>query len=94
MTIHTLQYGTTTIKYTLSYAERQTLGIAINPDCTVEVIAPQGCALWQIEHYLKRRCKWIVKQQQELEHYLPLLPPRQYVSGETHLYHIWASNIA
>lgn len=86
MTLHTLHYGTTTINYRLSYAERQTLGIAVNPDCTVEVVAPQGCPLSQVERYLKRRRKWIVTQQQELERFLPLLPPRQYVSGETHLY--------
>jgi len=84
--MHTLQYGTTTIEYELLYAPRQTLGITVNPDCTVQVMAPEGCPLPQIEQHLKRRRKWIVKQQQELSQYLPLLPPRQYVSGETHLY--------
>jgi predicted metal-dependent hydrolase len=86
MTTHTLQYGTTTIEYELLYAPRQTLAITVNPDCTVQVMAPEGCPLPQIERLLARRRKWIVKQQQELAQYLPLLPPRRYVSGETHLY--------
>lgn len=81
-----IQYGTTTIEYQLTFAQRKTLGISVHPDCSVRVVAPVGSTQEAIEAKLKQRSAWIVKQQQQFERYLPLLPPRQYVSGETHLY--------
>ena len=81
-----IQYGTTTIEYQLTFAKRKTLGISVHPDCSVRVVAPVDSSQAEIEAKLKRRSAWIVKQQQQFERYLPLLPPRQYVSGETHLY--------
>lgn len=86
MNTHTLHYGTTTIYYELTFARRKTLGITVQPDCRVQVVAPIGSSLDAIEAKLKPRSAWIVKQQREFERYLPTLPPRQYVSGETHLY--------
>lgn len=83
---HTLQYGTTTIEYDLSFTERRTLGITVHPDLTVTVVAPSGSSLDAVERKLKNRASWIVKRQQEFEQYLPHIPPRQYLSGETHLY--------
>lgn len=85
-TRYTLQYGTTTIEYSLGYAPRRTLSITVHPNCAITVVAPEGSTLASVEDRLKRRSKWIVKQQREFEKYLPTLPPRQYVSGETHLY--------
>ena len=35
-----IQYGTSTIGYSLEYAERKTLGIKVYPDKSVRVIAP------------------------------------------------------
>jgi len=81
-----IQYGTTTIEYQLTFAQRKTLGISVHPDCSVRVVAPVGSDPAAIEAKLQQRSAWIVKQQQHFERYLPLLPPRQYVSGETHLY--------
>jgi len=86
MKTHRLQYGTTTIEYQLAFAQRKTLGITVHPDCTVNVVAPVGSTLAAIEAKLRTRCGWIVTQQRAFERYLPVLPPRQYVSGETHLY--------
>ena len=86
MNTHTLHYGTTTIQYQLAFTRRKTLGITVRPDCSVQVVAPVGSSLEAVEAKLKPRCAWIVKQQREFERYLPTLPARQYVSGETHLY--------
>lgn len=87
MTVHSVQYGTTTIQYELTYTSRKTLGIAVHPDdLRVIVKAPQGVLLEEIEARVLKRASWILKQQKELERYLPHLPPRQYVSGETHRY--------
>jgi len=81
-----VQYGTTTIHYDLIYAPRKTLGITVHPDLRVTVKAPEGSPLADVEAKVRKRATWILKQQRELERYLPHLPPRQYVSGETHRY--------
>jgi predicted metal-dependent hydrolase len=83
---HQLQYGDALIEYHLSYAPRKTLGISVHPDLTVEVKAPLGSDFDRIEALVHRRAKWILRQQRAFQTYPPQLPPRQYVSGETHRY--------
>lgn len=81
-----VHYGDTTIQYTLAYAPRKTLAITVEPNLSVKVTAPQEAALGAIEARVRQRAPWILRQQQELQQYLPTMPPRQYVSGETHRY--------
>lgn len=83
---HTLQYGTTTIEYELTFVERKTLAIHVHPDLRVVVEAPLGSDLDQVEQKVRKRAAWIVRQQRDLERYSFELPPREYVSGETHRY--------
>jgi predicted metal-dependent hydrolase len=84
--IHQLQYGTTVIRYHLTYGERKTLGISVLPDLSVEVKAPLETTFEDVEARVRQRAGWILRQQRELERYLPRIPARQYVSGETHRY--------
>lgn len=84
MATHSVRYGSTAIHYNLSYDRRRTLAITVEPDLSVTVKAPEDSPLAEIEAKLHKRAPWILKQQRELERYLPHLPPRQYVSGETH----------
>jgi predicted metal-dependent hydrolase len=86
MSTQSVQYGTTEIQYELTYAQRKTLGISVQPDLRVMVKAPEGTPLEDIEARVLKRARWILKQQKDFERYLPHLPPRQYVSGETHRY--------
>ena len=81
-----VQYGDTTIEYILAYAPRKTLAISVAPDLSVSVTAPAETELEAIEAKVRQRAPWILRQQRELEQYLPATPPRQYVSGETHRY--------
>jgi predicted metal-dependent hydrolase len=83
---HFIQYGDTTIEYHLSFAARKTLAIEVHPDLRVTVCAPEGSELETIRQKVKKRAPWILRQQRQFESYLPKLPPRQYVSGETHRY--------
>lgn len=84
--IHRLQYGDSTIEYSLLYAQRKTLGISVRPDSTVQVKAPLGTALADVEAIVRRRANWILRHQRQFENYPAPTPPRQYVSGETHRY--------
>jgi len=86
MATHSVQYGDTTIHYNLTYAQRKTLAITVHPDLRITVKAPEGTDLADIEAKVRKRAAWILQQQRDLERYLPHLPPRQYVSGETHRY--------
>lgn len=80
----TLEYGKTSIDYQLSYADRETLAIHVHPDLRVTVEAPLSSAFTDIEQRLRKRAAWILRQQQNFRRYSFDIPPRQYVSGETH----------
>lgn len=86
MELQTLQYGSSTIEYELSFQERKTLGIKVYPDCTVKVLAPLDSNSDKIETKVKEKARWIIKQQNEFLSYHPLTPPRKFINGETHLY--------
>ena len=83
---HKIDYGHSTIEYDLTFSPRQTLAIDVHPDLSVTVQAPAGTELAEIEARIRKRAPWILRQQRQFELYLPKLPPRQYVSGETHRY--------
>ncbi|MCB8978698.1 MAG: M48 family metallopeptidase [Ardenticatenaceae bacterium] len=83
---HQLQFGESLIEYEVTFATRKTLAINVHPDLSVTVVAPQSATPAAIEAKVRQRAPWILRQQQELELYLPQTPPRQYVSGETHRY--------
>jgi predicted metal-dependent hydrolase len=86
MTSYSINYGTATIDYEIIYSRRKTLGITIYPDQCVIVRAPQGTPLAEIEAIVQKKGSWIIKKQHAFAEYPPPLPPRRYVSGETHLY--------
>lgn len=76
----------TTIEYDLAYTSRKTLAIHVHPDLRVSVEAPEGSGFAQVEQKVRKRAAWIVKQLRDFEQYSFDLPPREYVSGETHRY--------
>ncbi len=81
-----LRFGDALIEYNVTYAARKTLAINVHPDLQVSVVAPMTATLSAIETKVRKRAAWILRQQQELELFLPQTPPRRYVSGETHRY--------
>ena len=80
---HSLKYGTTTIEYQLTFKERETLAIHVDPDAKVTVEAPLDSDFSLIEKKIRKRSAWILKQQKDFQRYSFELPPRQYVSGES-----------
>jgi predicted metal-dependent hydrolase len=83
---HLLEYGKIILEYQLSYTARETLAIHVHPDTSVTVEAPLGSDFTEIEKRLRKRAAWIVRQQRNFRRYSFDIPPRQYVSGETHRY--------
>ena len=81
-----IQFGSKNIEYELSYTNRKTLGITVTPDMEVFVKAPNDAPFEKIERILRKRAPWILKQQNSFLARFPKQLPKQFVSGETHLY--------
>lgn len=74
------------VNYTLYRTERRTLQIAIHPDSKIIVRAPKTINIEEIEAILNKRNPWIHKTLTKIAQLPPPLPPRQWISGETHRY--------
>ena len=76
-----------TFDYTLRRTtRRRTVGIYVEPDRRLTVLAPVHADTASVERILRRRLPWIRRQLRALEA-LPLpAAPRQWVNGETHRY--------
>lgn len=81
-----IQFGSKTIEYELTFSERKTLGITVNPDLSVLIKAPADISVEKVEEKIRKRASWIIKQQSYFLSFYPKSLPKKYVSGETHLY--------
>ncbi|MBL0128323.1 MAG: M48 family metallopeptidase [Flavobacteriales bacterium] len=79
-------YGNSTVWYHLVRTDRRTLGFIIHPDTRVELRAPHSADVKKVDELVMRKAAWIRRQQDFFRAFLPLTPPREYVSGETHRY--------
>ena len=82
----TIQYGNTTIDFSVEWRKRKTMALEVHPNMSVHIIAPLQSSMEQIQEKVNNRASWIIKQQSYFEQFLPRTPKREYVSGETHLY--------
>jgi predicted metal-dependent hydrolase len=81
-----LLYGETRIDYQVVRRARKTLEIAVEPDASVVIAAPEDASLEAIEAKLRKRAAWVTRQQRFFAQFLPRVPPREFLPGETHLY--------
>lgn len=81
-----VQFGSREINFLLEYTERKTLGITVTPDMEVIVKAPIDASIYQIKEKVYQKAPWIIKQQSYFLSFHPKIPPRRFISGETHLY--------
>jgi len=79
-------YGKQNIPFEVIYVERKTMEISVMPDASVVIKAPLETSHEEIEKRVKKRARWICKQINYFRQFEPRTPPRQYLSGETHLY--------
>jgi predicted metal-dependent hydrolase len=76
-----------TLSYTLRRTgRRRTIGIIVEPDSRVVVLAPVAAELHRVEQIVRRRLPWIRRQRRSFEALPPPPLPRQWVAGETHRY--------
>ncbi len=84
--LHEVSFGMGRIEFRLRRTARRTLAITVKPDASVVVTAPRGVRIEAVKARLRKRAMWIRRQQEYFSRFLPKLPPRRYVSGETHRY--------
>lgn len=79
-------YGSTTIDFQVVFAKRRSMEIAVLPTGDVVATAPVGTPLERVRDKVKLRARWILRQKNFFGQFHPRTTPRQYLSGETHLY--------
>ncbi len=84
--MHSINYGTKELFFELKQSNRKSLSIEVYPDNSIKVLAPQKSNLAEIKKVVLKKSRWIIKQQNYFEQFLPKTPEREYVSGETHYY--------
>jgi predicted metal-dependent hydrolase len=84
--IRSTSYGSAVIEYTLTRSPRSSLSISVLPDGAVTVAAPEAASPVEIDERVRRRARWILRQQRRFAEFRPRTPPRQFVGGETHRY--------
>jgi predicted metal-dependent hydrolase len=84
--VHSIQFGSKTIEFTLQYAERKSLGISVTPEMEVLVNAPVNATIEKVLTKVKLKAPWIIKQQSYFLSFGPKAPAKKYVGGESHLY--------
>jgi predicted metal-dependent hydrolase len=84
--LHAVMFGRGKIEFALRRSKRKTLAITVRPDTSVVVTAPERASLEVVTAKVRRRVVWIRRQLAYYSQFLPKLPPRRYVSGETHRY--------
>jgi len=83
---HEIIFAGVKIAFRLRRSSRRTLAITVQPDLGVVVTAPHKTALENVLARVRKRAVWIKRQQRYFSEFLPQMPPRRYVSGETHRY--------
>ncbi len=79
-------YGKNRFTALIERRNRKTLSIEVLPDCSIQATAPLDASKEQLVERLRKRARWIKRQQGFFEQFQPRTPKREFVGGETHLY--------
>lgn len=84
--VYNLSYGSDTFKIRIQFDSFNEMVLTVYPDLEIVARFPKGTKMSEIESKLSKRKPWIQKQIHYFENFLPILPARRYVRGETHLF--------
>lgn len=80
------KYGNKTIEFEVSYKNRKTLAIQIEPIDTITVLSPFGLPEDVIKEKVKSKGKWIIKKLLDFKDMRFIPYNREYVNGESFMY--------
>jgi len=81
-----VSYSNLQIPVTVWFEERNRLRITVLPDKSILAKAPLDRSLEEVQAKLEKRAPWMIRQLEYFDQYHPILPDRQYISGETYYY--------
>lgn len=79
-------YGKSVIEFNITYSDRKTLGITVNPDLSINIKAPLNSKKEDIFKIVEKRAPWILEQKRFFLSFEPRRKEYLYKSGETHYY--------
>jgi predicted metal-dependent hydrolase len=80
---HFVQFGSEKIDFHLLFDHHDRFRVTVHPDLSVIVDVPHGKPLDQVLGKVKSKAVWISRQIRYFEQFLPRMPERRYLSGET-----------
>lgn len=85
---HAVQYGGVTIAYRVIPSENESdrILIHVHPNAVVSVEAPRDCDAETVRKAVRARARWIYTHLKNIADRQRHILPREYVSGEDHLY--------
>jgi predicted metal-dependent hydrolase len=88
MIVQTLQYGDQRVRYDVIFRSgaARKLAIHVLSDGRVKVEAPMGTGLGEIKRAVVQRARWLTSHVSDIGLRREAVRPREYVSGESHLY--------
>lgn len=82
-----IRYGSAVVRFAVARGPRKTLSITVDTLGDVLVKVPLDASTEQIKAKVRSRAGWIIRQQERFRQLnAHAIPPRGYVSGETHYY--------
>jgi predicted metal-dependent hydrolase len=81
-----INYAGERLEFKIRRSNRKTLAITVQPDLSIIVTAPRRAKFEAIMAKVHKRAAWIRNQRRFFERFRPPIPPRRYISGETHRY--------
>lgn len=81
-----VKFGSEPIEFSILFRPKKRLSISVHPDMRVTVESPIGLSTEEILTEVKKKARWIIKQREFFRQYMPRLPDKRYVSGETFYY--------
>lgn len=82
-----IQYGTTTIPYSISYSSRRkNAAIAVYPTKEVEIRVPSKTKPEAIRRLMQNKAHWVIKNIEWFNQFQYVSAEKEYVNGETFLY--------
>ena len=81
-----INYGTKKIKFRVTYTNRKTMSISVEPPNDILVVAPNGTPEEDIKDIVKSRGSWIVQKLFEFRNIEAKKVNREFVNGESFMY--------
>ena len=82
----TVSYSNLQIPVIVWFEERNRLRITVSPDKSIVAKAPLDYSIEEVRVKLEKRASWMNRQLEYFDQYHPIMPDRQYISGETYYF--------